>query len=88
MDAEQSATGPLARVVADHRCGGRIAHHAADAVDAGEVPVRRIPMGVHPDKAANRAALINPAALDYFIDYAKNQRDFPRSDEMTGRGAS
>jgi acetoacetyl-CoA synthetase len=43
-----------------------------------EVPVRRILMGVDPDKAANRAALINPAALDYFIEYAKNQRDFAR----------
>ena len=41
-----------------------------------EVPVRHILMGVDPDKAANRAALINPAALDYFIDYAKNQADF------------
>jgi acetoacetyl-CoA synthetase len=40
-----------------------------------EVPVRRILMGMDPDKAANRAALANPAALDYFIDYAKNQRD-------------
>ena len=39
-----------------------------------EVPVRRILMGVDPDKAANRAALMNPAALDYFIDYAKNQQ--------------
>jgi acetoacetyl-CoA synthetase len=44
-----------------------------------EVPIRRILMGVIPDKAANRAALRNPAALDYFIDYAKNQRDFPPS---------
>jgi acetoacetyl-CoA synthetase len=39
-----------------------------------EVPVRRILMGVAPEKAANRAALMNPAALDYFIDYAKNQQ--------------
>ena len=39
-----------------------------------EVPVRRILMGVDPEKAANRAALMNPAALDYFIDYAKNQQ--------------
>jgi acetoacetyl-CoA synthetase len=46
-----------------------------------EVPVRRILMGMDPDKAANRAALINPAALDYFIDYAKNQRDFVLRDE-------
>jgi len=41
-----------------------------------EVPVRRILMGMDPDKAANRAALRNPGALDYFIDYAKHQRDF------------
>jgi acetoacetyl-CoA synthetase len=39
-----------------------------------EVPVRRILMGLDPEKAANRAALMNPAALDYFIDYAKNQQ--------------
>jgi acetoacetyl-CoA synthetase len=44
-----------------------------------EVPIRRILMGMDPDKAANRAALSNPAALEYFIDYAKTQRDFPRS---------
>jgi acetoacetyl-CoA synthetase len=41
-----------------------------------EVPIRRILMGADPDKAANRSALRNPAALDYFIDYANNQRDF------------
>jgi acetoacetyl-CoA synthetase len=41
-----------------------------------EVPVRRILMGADPDKAANRAALRNPSSLDYFIDYAKNQRDY------------
>lgn len=39
-----------------------------------EVPIRRILMGVDPDKAANRAALRNPAALDYFIDYVRSQR--------------
>ena len=44
-----------------------------------EVPIRRILMGADPDKAANRSALRNPASLDYFIDYAKNQRDFARS---------
>jgi acetoacetyl-CoA synthetase len=50
-----------------------------------EVPVRRILMGMDPDKAANRAALINPAALDYFIDYAKNQRDFVLRGERNAR---
>ncbi|HMD28005.1 MAG TPA: acetoacetate--CoA ligase [Steroidobacteraceae bacterium] len=43
-----------------------------------EVPIRRILMGADPYKAANRSALRNPAALDYFIDYAKNQLDFAR----------
>jgi acetoacetyl-CoA synthetase len=46
-----------------------------------EVPIRRILMGADPDRAANRAALINPAALDYFIDYAKTHRDLARSGE-------
>jgi hypothetical protein len=40
-------------------------------------------MGVNPEKAANRAALMNPAALDFFIDYAKNQNDFARGDEVS-----
>jgi acetoacetyl-CoA synthetase len=43
-----------------------------------EVPVRRILMGVPPEKAANRAALANPTALDFFIDYANTQTDYPR----------
>jgi acetoacetyl-CoA synthetase len=43
-----------------------------------EVPIRRILTGVAPEKAANRAALANPAALDYFIDYARTQTDYPR----------
>jgi acetoacetyl-CoA synthetase len=50
-----------------------------------EVPVRRILMGVDPDKAANRAALINPAALDFFIDYKRNQLDFTRGDNPSAR---
>ena len=44
-----------------------------------EVPVRRILMGVPAEKAANRAALANPTALDFFIDYAANRTDYPRS---------
>jgi hypothetical protein len=38
-----------------------------------------------PDKAANRAALRNPAALDYFIDYAQGQRDFALGDKRSER---
>ena len=41
-----------------------------------EVPVRRILMGLAPEKAANRDAVANPHALDYFIAYAKNQTDY------------
>jgi acetoacetyl-CoA synthetase len=41
-----------------------------------EVPVRRILMGLPLEKAANRDAVANPQALDYFVDYAKTQRDY------------
>ena len=41
-----------------------------------EVPVRRILMGVPVEKAANRAAMANVSALDFFIDYARTQRDY------------
>ena len=40
-----------------------------------EVPVRRILMGVSADKAANRSALANPDALEYFIEFAKRLSD-------------
>jgi len=46
-----------------------------------EVPVRRILMGVPADQAANRAALANPGALDYFIEFAKRRRDGSRGDQ-------
>jgi acetoacetyl-CoA synthetase len=41
-----------------------------------EVPVRRILMGVPVEKAANRAAMANVESLDYFIEYARTQRDY------------
>jgi acetoacetyl-CoA synthetase len=41
-----------------------------------EVPVRRILMGLAPEKAANRDATVNPQALDYFVNYARTQRDY------------
>ena len=41
-----------------------------------EVPVRRILMGVPVEKAANRAAMANVEALDFFIDYTAKQTDF------------
>jgi acetoacetyl-CoA synthetase len=36
-----------------------------------EVPVKRILMGQAPDKAASRDSLADPAALDWFVDYAQ-----------------
>jgi len=41
-----------------------------------EVPVRRILMGVPVERAANRAAMANVDALDFFIDYAQTQSDY------------
>jgi acetoacetyl-CoA synthetase len=41
-----------------------------------EVPVRRILMGVAPDKAANRSGVSDPDTLDFFIGYAQRQQDY------------
>ena len=41
-----------------------------------EVPVRRILMGLSAEKAANRAAMANVQSLDYFVEYARTQRDY------------
>ncbi|HUN26695.1 MAG TPA: acetoacetate--CoA ligase [Steroidobacteraceae bacterium] len=41
-----------------------------------EVPVRRILAGVALAKAANRDAVRNPQALDFFIEYARTQSDY------------
>jgi acetoacetyl-CoA synthetase len=37
-----------------------------------EVPVKRILMGTAPEKAASRDSLANPAALDYFVEMARD----------------
>jgi len=41
-----------------------------------EVPARRILAGYPLAKAANRDAMANPAALDFFIEYARTQNDY------------
>ena len=38
-----------------------------------EVPVKRILMGEPPEKAASRDSLANPAALDWFVEFAATQ---------------
>jgi acetoacetyl-CoA synthetase len=41
-----------------------------------EVPVRKILLGVPLEKAANRNAMANPDSLDFFVNYAKAQKDY------------
>jgi len=41
-----------------------------------EVPVRRILLGWSPERAANRSAMANPQALDFFVGYAAEQKDY------------
>ena len=36
-----------------------------------EVPVKRILMGTAPEKAASRESLASPAALDWFVEFAR-----------------
>ncbi len=44
-----------------------------------EVPVRKILMGVPPERATNRNAMANPESLDFFVTYAKTQKDYSLS---------
>ena len=37
-----------------------------------EVPVKKILMGQDPDRAASRESLANPAAFDWFVDFANS----------------
>jgi acetoacetyl-CoA synthetase len=39
-----------------------------------ELPVKKILMGSNPATAASRDSLANPAALDWFVDYARRRR--------------
>jgi acetoacetyl-CoA synthetase len=41
-----------------------------------EVPVRKLLLGVPPEKAANVNAMANPGSLDEFVRYAREQRDY------------
>jgi acetoacetyl-CoA synthetase len=41
-----------------------------------EVPVRRILMGTPLELAANRNAMANPDSLNFFLNYAKTQKDY------------
>ena len=43
-----------------------------------EVPVRKLLLGMPAEKAANRDSMAKPEALDYFVDFAREQRDYKR----------
>ena len=53
-----------------------------------EVPVRRILLGMPVDKAANRSAMADPGALDFFVEYARQQRDYSLARPASGEGVS
>ena len=44
-----------------------------------EVPVRRLLAGLPLAKAANRDAVVNPQALDFFLEYVRTQSDYSMS---------
>jgi acetoacetyl-CoA synthetase len=62
--------------------------HAVDAVPRTlsgkvlEVPVKRILSGVSPERAASRDSLANPAALDWFVAFAR-EREHDRGADRT-----
>jgi acetoacetyl-CoA synthetase len=41
-----------------------------------EVPIRKILSGQAPDAVASRDAMVNPAALDFFVNYVREQTDY------------
>ncbi len=41
-----------------------------------EVPIRRILMGAAPEKVASRDTMSNPGAIDFFIRFAREHKDF------------
>jgi acetoacetyl-CoA synthetase len=42
-----------------------------------EVPVKKLLMGMDPDRVASRDALANPAAFDWFVEYARQSAPAP-----------
>ena len=40
-----------------------------------EIPVRQIMLGRDPEKAANRGAMRNPQAMDFFVDFANRRKN-------------
>ncbi len=54
-----------------------------------EVPVRKILLGAPVEQAANRNAMANPDSLDFFVNYAKAQKDYSlATDQVLAGGRS
>jgi acetoacetyl-CoA synthetase len=51
-----------------------------------EVPVRRILMGTPLEQAANRNSMANPDSLNFFVHYAKAQKDYSLSSKPAFAG--
>ena len=49
-----------------------------------EVPVRKVLMGWPLEKAASRDAMMNPASIDWFVDFAATTRDYVRPSTPLG----
>jgi acetoacetyl-CoA synthetase len=49
-----------------------------------EVPVKRILMGVPPEQAASVESLVDPSALDYFVELAQQLKARPPAGETAG----
>ncbi|MCW5633475.1 MAG: acetoacetate--CoA ligase [Rubrivivax sp.] len=45
-----------------------------------ELPVRKILLGAAPEKVASRDAMMNPAALDFFVSFASDRTQWGRAD--------
>jgi acetoacetyl-CoA synthetase len=41
-----------------------------------EVPVRKLLMGQSLEKAASRDAMMNPASIDWFVNFAQTSADY------------
>ena len=78
VELDEELCGEIARRVRE-RCSPRHVPDEVFAIEevprtlsgkALEVPVKRILMGTPPEQAASRDSLANPAALDWFVDFA------------------
>lgn len=50
-----------------------------------EVPVRKLLMGMEPERACSRDAMMNPGAIDFFVRFAHEAKDYDWRPMQTGR---